>query len=471
MNSKRRAELQRKLTLNAVPRPPAGLAERIKADIPRYLEPETVPQRLSRSLASPMRIAASVIVLAGAVVVAMMTTRGRQEKVEETAARPMIFAPQPRAIAPVPSTTTVAAARTEDVHLDIVQEAPVVVREQIAAAPVAPPALMDSRDFAREETDAAAGGLEGGATGFIDDAITEAAVFEPQPQRMAEYAQPAPPPAAPAAPAAAPAAASESFANAARLDTQPKTTSARMMAAEARERETKKESFFGISVNPDVFHDIRTALESGRRPAASDVNVEALVNYFAGAPLRRPRRVRLEVEASPAVISAEGDHAVLRFTVDTPEGTGVAASEARIEVVINDAVVARAQPIGDAEPLARESALPYGTSVTGLYALELKPGLRSSQLIATVRLRYFVNGKPALLTEVVHGRDLRRSWQRSSRRHRLASLGALWAESLKGTEAGVDVARRAEELATQAPGDVRARELARAASASAAGGR
>ena len=35
MNAKRRAELQRKLTLNAVPRPPAGLAERIKADIDR----------------------------------------------------------------------------------------------------------------------------------------------------------------------------------------------------------------------------------------------------------------------------------------------------------------------------------------------------------------------------------------------------------------------------------------------------
>jgi hypothetical protein len=71
----------------------------------------------------------------------------------------------------------------------------------------------------------------------------------------------------------------------------------------------------------------------------------------------------------------------------------------------------------------------------------------------------------------VHGEDLAKSWSRSSRRHRLASLGAVWAESLKGTPAGSEVVRRAEELATQDPGDVHARELARAVSASAAGGR
>jgi len=88
-----------------------------------------------------------------------------------------------------------------------------------------------------------------------------------------------------------------------------------------------------------------------------------------------------------------------------------------------------------------------------------------------VRLHYFDGKKPQTLAETVHGRDLATSWQRASRRHRLASLGALWGESLKTTTGGGDVARRAEELATQAPDDVRARELARAANASAAGGR
>ena len=65
MNSKQRAELQRKLTLKAVPRPPAGLAERIKSDIPKYLQAE--PDRFSgRSLAFNLRIAASILLVVGA---------------------------------------------------------------------------------------------------------------------------------------------------------------------------------------------------------------------------------------------------------------------------------------------------------------------------------------------------------------------------------------------------------------------
>ena len=476
MNSKRRAELQRRLTLNAVPRPPAGLAERIKADIPRYLEPETVPQRLTRSLTFPMRIAASVIVLAGAVVVALMVSSDRQQKmVRATATRPVIFAPQSRAMAPAPTTTTMAVARTEEVHLDIVQEAPSVVPEQLAAAPVAPPAMIPPPVFVEEIQL----GVEGEAAAVVDTAVVataEASVTEPR--RMAESARAevaavSPPPAETAAPAPAPSLAqtTEGFAAAGRLDRQPQSVSAKIMSADIRERDAKKETVFGISVSPQVFEEIRTTLESGRRPAVSAVNVEALVNYFAGPPTRPPRHVRLEVEASPAVIPAEGEHALLRFTIDTPAGTGVAATDARVEVLINDAVVASATRIGDADPLARESALPHGTSVTGLYALEMKPGLRSSQLVATVRLHYTVDGEPDTLTELVHGHDLTKAWKRSSRRHRLASLGALWAESLKGTAAGVDVARRAKELATQDPRDERARDLARAASASAAGGR
>jgi hypothetical protein len=76
-----------------------------------------------------------------------------------------------------------------------------------------------------------------------------------------------------------------------------------------------------------------------------------------------------------------------------------------------------------------------------------------------------------MITKVVHGSDLARDWERASRRHRLASLGAVWSESLRGAGARQDVAKRAEELATQEPKDTRARELAKAATATAAGGR
>ncbi len=482
MNSKRRAELQRKLTLNAVPRPPAGLAERIKADIPNDLAAETAPQRFTRSRifnlsTFNLRIAASFIVLAGAVLVAMVVSRSRQEKLATTSvATPVIFAPASRAMAPADTTTTVAAvARTEEVQLDIVQEVPPMVAPQVAAARVAPAMVPESRDDESDTQRGAEGeaayGVAGGVVGGHAEEVRDA-----EPRRMAEFA---PEVAAAAGPAPAPASApslvqaNETLSDAAGLDRRQERASAKVMTEQPRQREAKKEktSVFGISVRPQVFNDIRATIQSGQRPAASAVDVEALVNYFAGAPARAPRRVSLEVEASPAVIPTEGEHAVLRFTIDTPAGSGIAASDARIDVVVNDAVVARATRIGDADPLARESVLPYGTSVTGLYALEMKPGLRSSQLVATVRLHYTIDGKPATITKLVEGKDLMKSWSSSSRRHRLASLGAVWAESLKGTPAGSEVVRRAEELATQDPGDVHARELARAVSASAAGGR
>ena len=116
-------------------------------------------------------------------------------------------------------------------------------------------------------------------------------------------------------------------------------------------------------------------------------------------------------------------------------------------------------------------SLPNNTSVTGLYALELRPRLNAAQLVATVHLHYTLNGKAQTLTRRVHGRDLARTWQSASRRHRLASLGAVWGETLKGAAAGFDVARRAEELVTQDPKDARAKELAAAANASADGSR
>ncbi|HEX6641448.1 MAG TPA: hypothetical protein VF215_10070, partial [Thermoanaerobaculia bacterium] len=122
---------------------------------------------------------------------------------------------------------------------------------------------------------------------------------------------------------------------------------------------------------------------------------------------------------------------------------------------------------------ASESTLLQNLSVTGLYQLDLKPGLRDTQHVATVRLRYrsIVDGKPHVITREIHGRDLAHDWKRASRRHRLASLGAVWSESLKSEGTRSDVARRAEELATQEPHDSRARELANAASATAGGGK
>lgn len=454
MNSNRRADLQRKLSMNAVPRPPAGLADRIKADIPKYLEPETPRSRFSRTMAFPMRIAASILLVVTAVAVAMVLFNApRQEKAASVAPGP--FAPSRRALpAPATASTAPEEVRFEVDGVDVPQIAmatpppPVAAprRERALQAPVSVESGVERSD---EESGVAFGGVAGGQVGGV--------VNEAKPQATVAQDMVAPEPAP--APVAPPAMVAESTAPARAA-----------FAVESRKMEAAPE-VFGISVDPQTFHRLRATLESGGRPAAAAVDVEAIVNYFAGPPARRPRRgVALDVELSPAAIEAEGDHAVLRFSIDTP-ANAPAVSNVRVEVAVNDQVVASHKRIGGSEPLPAESVLPNGTSVTGLYALELRPKLNAAQLVATVHLHYTLNGRPQTITRQVQGRDLTRSWQSSSRRHRLASLGAVWGETLKGEAPGFDIARRAEELVTQDPKDAKAKELAAAANASADGSR
>ncbi len=472
MNTKRRAELQRKLTLNAVPRPPAGLSERIKADIPKYLVAETKSSRFTLAMVIPMRIAAAVLLLVTSVAIGvnyMQTESGKP------AMAPGPFAPAAR----TSIADTASSAPTDELHLEIRQDAPVESpMPELATSNIVPPADLakarraaDTQFADREESkeeSSVAGGIVGGAVGvesdFIADAVTE----------VTPAAAPPPPPVA-----VAPAPAPQPMERAVTVTAEAPVGFVAQAHA-AKIAMAPKESVFGISIDPDVFEEIRTTLESGGRPAVSPVDVEALVNYFAGRPDRDPRgeTVRFEVEASPAAVEADGDHAVLRFSLDTPAAKTPGsvppiASDARVEVAFNDQVVARAKRVGDGEPLSREPALLYGTSVTGLYALELKPNLKSSQLVASVTLHYtsVADGHKHSIKRVVRGHDLVRSWGRASRRHRLASLGAVWGETLRGTSAGFDLARKAEELATQDPKNPRAQELAAAASASGGGSR
>jgi hypothetical protein len=460
MNSKRRAELQRKLSMGAVPRPPAGLAERIKADIPNYLKPQAEQSRISTSLAFSMRLAASIILLITSVLVTLHVLEPGEEMKSASAPRVQLD----KAVLRIPqaSTTTTAATNTapaEEIRVEISEEIPLPPR--LAAAQRARPLEVPAVESREEESADAA--QQTATLGFV-------AERREQPVVVAEAAPPPPPP-----PAAAPAPVADTIAA---------TASAPSLMREAFADELDldaKTSVFGISLDPETFHRIRESLESGARPERSAVNVEALVNYFAGAPSRPPRRgVRLEVEASPAPIQAEGDHAMLRFTIDTPaiavpEGgsTPPAVKDARIEVEIDRKSVASYRRIGEGDSIASEAVLLHNMSVTGLYELELKPRLRASQRVATVRLRYrsITDNRERTIERVIHGRDLVRNWTRASRRHRLASLGAVWGESLKNSAPRTEVARRAEELATQNPRDQRARELANAASATGGGER
>ncbi len=537
MNSKRRAELQRKLSMGAVPHPPADLSDRIKADIPQYLQMEAERARFSGSVAFSMRVAASILLL---ITTAFVTLRFLETEPEQTAS----FKATPRLVPAITITQHTAPADAaaprpqpqplgEEVRLDIAQEIVPPTSSPAPRAAAMPTRVAEnlqaereadqSRDY--ENTTGWATEVQeivANAAGAVDDRaepkqIAEMPPAEPLAAREREEAvAPTPPADEPAV--AAPLERSAKTADATRktrfgrraapapapvpppaamappppmsvdappppVETITVQASAPSLMSEAHASEIslrQKPEVFGISVDPKVFLEMKTTLEKGKRPSASTVNVDALVNYFAGPPDRAPRRVTLEVEASPAPIEADGDHAVLRFTIDTPrihvgprESTPPAAAEAHLDIEIDPKAVASFHRVGGTAPVAPESMLLHNLSVTGLYELELHPQLKAKQRVATVRLRYrsVTDGKPYTITRVVRGSDLARDWALASRRHRLASLGAVWSESLKGAGVRAEVAKRAEELATQEPADARARELANAASATAGGKR
>lgn len=490
MNSRRRAELQRKLSMGAVPRPPAGLGERIKSDIPKYLNAESERQRFSSSIALNMRIAASVVLLITSVVVAFYLVGPEQQKELATDLAPLDVeskatvatdavaerAPaEPAQRVEVPEATV---ARQQTAAADASRRpaarrrdpvAPVLVADASAPDAAAPAEFRESRaaqPLRREAGGGVVGGVIGGAVSNEETAErrdpTRAMAEAASAAEAAPAAAPAPPPPPPArVTAAAPSIAADSAPRAA--------TAQKTFAAEPR-----PDPVLGISIDPQAFERVRSAIEGGMTPPSTSIDVEALVNHFAGRPSRMPRGVRLEVEASPAPAESKGNVAILRFSVDTPaDARGereslAAATEAHIEIAIDDRVVTAIRPIGDGSISTSPSTIGYDTSVTRLYELDLRSSrLYASERVATVRLHYRTpSGRRRTIEEKIYARDLAKKWEQASRRQRLASLGALWAESLKGTNGAADVAVRASKLATENPTDPRARELAQISRAS-----
>ena len=73
MTRNRKADLQRKLTMAPVAKPPAGLADRIKRDIPQHFafQAENERAQLRKSAMFNLRIAASIILLVSSVYLAL----------------------------------------------------------------------------------------------------------------------------------------------------------------------------------------------------------------------------------------------------------------------------------------------------------------------------------------------------------------------------------------------------------------
>jgi len=391
MSPNRKAELQRKLAMAPIPKPPAGLADRIKSEIPKHLlvDTEKERRRLSQAVYFNMRVAASILLLISSVYLALHVlsrSESRHEMAAPVAAKEkaaaQIAAAQPAASAPAPKPAApqLAAAREQ---------------ERQAAAP-------RERDEANDRVIVAEGKTEQLAAEPRRDAAAAGGAAPPATTAPTAVAQAAPP--APMPPPAAPAPAPEEYGYA--------TVSKSSVVAEARAADLNlaPSTLFGVSL-------------------------KSAVQQFA-APPSTPPRVQLDVEATTI-----DDRPTLRISIDTPErshpaggSNPPAAADARLEIAFNPETVASQRPL--IGPIASSApALPSSESVTALYGLELKPDLGRRDVIATVRLKYrdVSSGKQRVIERTIRVSDVR-TWEHASRR----TKGAILAEAVTSKQLPID---------------------------------
>lgn len=459
MNQKRKAELQRKLAMTSVPKPPDGLADRIKADIPHDLAWTNRQRRFFPSPALSLRVAASILVLiASAYVVLHLLTRYdvempnvyRQKSVAETAAPQVPPAELTISLAEQPKRAVAAPAQPAQTR--VTQSARRDELKPQAPAPAGFAPEVAAKDKQEQVASNAAREQDVAASG----ALTVVA------------AAPALPPSA----AAAPAPPAQEMAGAVARKANGAPSPAFVKSARASDLSfAPPREVFGLSIDPSAFDRVKQTIDRGQRPDPESVDVAGLVNYFAGSAKPPKREVRLDVEGSRAPIEASS--ALIRFTIETPHadippGASLppVATDADLTITLNSDAVISHRLLG-AESLKAQSMLVKNTSVTGMVEIELSSTVRPMTTVATLRLRYrsASDGKWHTIPRIVRASEVMRSWDSASRRHKLATLGGVWSESLTGGRTTREVAQQAEKLATEAPDDARARELAAAASA------
>ena len=474
MTQKRKAELQRKLSIAPIPRPPNGLADRIKKDIPDLLDVQRERTRFSRTIIMSAGVAASVLLLFSSAFFTLELL-SPDEAMSPPAAR---MKGTPSVAAPATVTTMADAVHTES-RDQIAAAAPVAQRRQ------APPAVQTRQDGRLEReagfVTAAAPPPPAPATDLFSNSA------QPPIVASAEVAAPAAPVAPPAEPdAVAVTGAVAETSNVAESTVTDEPKSARLAAASMQGARFKAsdsanmkledtKALFSFSIDAQAFDRVKGAIERGEKPAPDIVDVSALVNYFAGAGTSS-REVGLDVEASRGPLPEAEASSFVRVSVDTKAGDATRAPEGPpvatnlfLEIEPNPAAVADYRLVGGTKSLGlAQPVLMRNASVTGVMEVDLKPNVSRNTVVVTFRLRYrsVATGRTEMVVGRVRAHELTENWLRASRRHRLATLGAVWGETLRGTSAGADVARTAEELAKKEPDDNRARELAAAATAS-----
>ena len=407
MTRNRKADLQRKLAMAPVAKPPAGLADRIKSDIPQRLGVEPERMQLRKSAMFNLRIAASIILLVSSLYLALRLVSRSETNVSPNvaSATKSDSAPAPRAAIALPNTPPEPGSARVQERADLPPLPRVPPPASIAATP-APARIAEAK---REE----AVGMNAGTPVFVDS------VQETQPMTQSTAivniapAASAPPPPPPAAAVERPAPAVTAEGGSVGREREfLKTTAA--APAEARD----------AAPQPAVrnFVAIQQAISRGEAPRETDVY--AIVQHFA-APERAPADLHVELEASAMPLDAT--KWLLRVSVDAPGKTS-----APVDLQFGDALATHRQLTGSVEP-----------NQTALYEIEFKPGAKPDETIATIRAG---NARSMLRVADLH------KWDSASARMKRASLAATWARAPKSrtqTETIVAMAREAhiDELA------------------------
>jgi hypothetical protein len=479
MKNRKKAELQRKLFTSPLPKPPSGLAERIKRDIPSEFgyTADNDRSRFSPFNALSLRVAASILVLVGGAYFAIRLMSEVQQTDSLSRAKTSIVLPQrvPAPAAPAPQLADakeIALAKQADNETAAapkpVESVPVKTRhiEVAQAQAKAKDAARDERrSVDRLDKGATANGVAAGALAFNEPLQAAAEKAAVPTSTVAEFqaneevkVQSTSQPAAITAPVAAPAPPPPAAARAEAI-----TAVAEAPVVADKKKLDVRAELFGISTDRQSFDRIKLAIEHGDRPAADSIDVAALVNYFAGVPDHMRHPVALDLEASTLPVRNGNPTALVRLTIDTEE----TIYDAKLDIVFDDIAVAEYHRIGGNHiASATEPVMNANRSVTALYEVKLKPKVRQLQAVATATLTYRgAEGAQILTRRITYG-EAHQAWKTKSRRHRLATLGAIWAETLRTQAAGTDVARKADELSKQEPHDEKAKELATLATAS-----
>ena len=402
MTRNRKAELQRKLAMAPVAKPPDGLADRIKGEIPPNLrfEPERERAHLRQSVAFNLRIAASIVLLVSSLYFALhlfshsdsMTNTKPATMPEERTATPSLR----------PATETLPNTPPQP------GSARMQARTDQPALPNSPPGRLSSaklKDGASEDKREEAAGMTTGAPVYADEVREPTAKKE----RITVASNAVPAPAAESG-ILAPERTEQFSATAkaaAQADAlvQPSPTPA---PALARKRDTD-------AAPARNFDALEEAITRGEAPRTIDI--AAIVRHFS-APKNPPSELSVELEASATPLDAT--KWLLRVSVDAPSSTST-----EIALTFGDAVAAHRALTGAPAP-----------NETALYEIEFTPNADPDQTIASIRA--------ADVERALRVRDLH-PWNGASPRMKRASLAAAWARTLQSHKGAAAVVAKARE--------------------------